>query len=198
MPFYFLQYQLGHNPMLLGAFCTTILSIAFFNFAGISVTKEMSATTRYIFDTKVIAVLRILGVVSDLVLDQAHLILPPLIDLLIWIAQGKLESREITKVGKKAWHQLMFDKIIGSLSWQDCSSWENSVLVMHSLGLDIISANLAHSCPLLFQDGAGLHQDVGHLDGVTGCRLAGLPRPAASRIRLAGLRNVRLQRHPYR
>lgn len=102
--------------MLLGAFCTTILSIAFFNFAGISVTKEMSATTRYIFDTKVIAVLRILGVVSDLVLDQAHLILPPLIDLLIWIAQGKLESREITKVGKKAWHQLMFDKIIGSLS----------------------------------------------------------------------------------
>jgi hypothetical protein len=40
------QYQLAHNPLLLAAFCTTILSIAFFNFAGISVTKEMSATTR--------------------------------------------------------------------------------------------------------------------------------------------------------
>jgi hypothetical protein len=29
------------------AFCTTVFSIAFFNFAGIGVTKEMSATTRY-------------------------------------------------------------------------------------------------------------------------------------------------------
>lgn len=44
-------YQLGHNPLLLGAFCTTILSIAFFNFAGISVTKEMSATTRMVLDS---------------------------------------------------------------------------------------------------------------------------------------------------
>ena len=42
------QYQLAHNPLLMTAFCTTVFSIAFFNFAGISVTKEMSATTRLI------------------------------------------------------------------------------------------------------------------------------------------------------
>jgi hypothetical protein len=40
-------YQLAHNPELALAFCGTIISIAFFNFAGISVTKELSATTRY-------------------------------------------------------------------------------------------------------------------------------------------------------
>ena len=39
--------QLGNNWQLLFAFCGTIVSIAFFNFSGISVTKEMSATTRY-------------------------------------------------------------------------------------------------------------------------------------------------------
>ena len=62
-------YQLYHNPLLLTAFCGTIISIAFFNFAGnllkslivsffwsneflgISVTKEMSATTRMVLDS---------------------------------------------------------------------------------------------------------------------------------------------------
>ena len=39
-------YQLANNPELALAFCGTIVSIAFFNFAGISVTKELSATTR--------------------------------------------------------------------------------------------------------------------------------------------------------
>ena len=44
-------YQLAHNPLLLMAFCGTAISIAFFNFAGISVTKEMSATTRMVLDS---------------------------------------------------------------------------------------------------------------------------------------------------
>merc|ERR1712241_1011028 len=44
-------FQLAHNPELAGAFSLTIFSIAFFNFAGISVTKEMSATTRMVLDS---------------------------------------------------------------------------------------------------------------------------------------------------
>merc|ERR1712156_1214191 len=44
-------YQLAHNPQLAGAFSLTVFSIAFFNFAGISVTKEMSATTRMVLDS---------------------------------------------------------------------------------------------------------------------------------------------------
>ena len=44
-------YQLGHNPQLALAFSSTVVSIAFFNFAGISVTKEMSATTRMVLDS---------------------------------------------------------------------------------------------------------------------------------------------------
>ncbi len=44
-------YQLAHNGLLLTAFCGTVVSIAFFNFAGISVTKEMSATTRMVLDS---------------------------------------------------------------------------------------------------------------------------------------------------
>jgi len=44
-------YQLVHNPYLATAFCGTIISIAFFNFAGISVTKELSATTRMVLDS---------------------------------------------------------------------------------------------------------------------------------------------------
>lgn len=44
-------YQLAHNPMLALAFSGTIISIAFFNFAGISVTKELSATTRMVLDS---------------------------------------------------------------------------------------------------------------------------------------------------
>ncbi|KAL1464722.1 hypothetical protein WDU94_004346 [Cyamophila willieti] len=43
--------QLSNNPLLILAILGTILSIAFFNFAGISVTKELSATTRMVLDT---------------------------------------------------------------------------------------------------------------------------------------------------
>jgi len=44
-------YQLAHNPLLATAFSGTVISIAFFNFAGISVTKELSATTRMVLDS---------------------------------------------------------------------------------------------------------------------------------------------------
>jgi len=44
-------YQLAHNWKLGMAFSGTVFSIAFFNFAGISVTKEMSATTRMVLDS---------------------------------------------------------------------------------------------------------------------------------------------------
>jgi len=43
--------QMGNNPWLIASIVGTIISIAFFNFAGISVTKEMSATTRMILDS---------------------------------------------------------------------------------------------------------------------------------------------------
>lgn len=43
--------QIGNNPILMIAVLGTIISIAFFNFAGISVTKEMSATTRMVLDS---------------------------------------------------------------------------------------------------------------------------------------------------
>ncbi|XP_034839439.1 solute carrier family 35 member F6-like [Maniola hyperantus] len=43
--------QIGNNLLLLLAILGTIVSIAFFNFAGISVTKEMSATTRMVLDS---------------------------------------------------------------------------------------------------------------------------------------------------
>merc|ERR1719471_2471967 len=44
-------YQLYHNPLLALAFSGTVISIAFFNFAGISVTKELTATTRMVLDS---------------------------------------------------------------------------------------------------------------------------------------------------
>jgi len=44
-------YQLAHNPLLALAFSGTVISIAFFNFAGISVTKELTATTRMVLDS---------------------------------------------------------------------------------------------------------------------------------------------------
>merc|ERR1719427_715096 len=44
-------YQLAHNPLLAMAFSGTVISIAFFNFAGISVTKELNATTRMVLDS---------------------------------------------------------------------------------------------------------------------------------------------------
>ncbi|XP_042860156.1 solute carrier family 35 member F6-like isoform X2 [Penaeus japonicus] len=43
--------QLGNNPLLIVAVLGNIISIAFFNFAGISVTKELSATTRMVLDS---------------------------------------------------------------------------------------------------------------------------------------------------
>ncbi|GFG35047.1 hypothetical protein Cfor_07648 [Coptotermes formosanus] len=43
--------QMGHNPLIIFALTGTILSIAFFNFAGITVTKEISATTRMVLDS---------------------------------------------------------------------------------------------------------------------------------------------------
>ncbi|XP_015122023.1 solute carrier family 35 member F6 [Diachasma alloeum] len=43
--------QIGNSARLLMAIVGITLSIAFFNFAGISVTKEMSATTRMILDS---------------------------------------------------------------------------------------------------------------------------------------------------
>jgi len=43
--------QLNNNGILVIAFTGTIVSIAFFNFAGVSVTKELSATTRMVLDS---------------------------------------------------------------------------------------------------------------------------------------------------
>lgn len=44
-------YMINNNTMLLVPISGTIVSIAFFNFAGISVTKEISATTRMVLDS---------------------------------------------------------------------------------------------------------------------------------------------------
>jgi len=44
-------YQIYNSWEVLTGFIGTILSIAFFNFAGISVTKEISATTRTVLDS---------------------------------------------------------------------------------------------------------------------------------------------------
>nr|CAD7569462.1 unnamed protein product [Timema californicum] len=43
--------QMGNNNLIILAIVGTVVSIAFFNFAGISVTKEMSATTRMVLDS---------------------------------------------------------------------------------------------------------------------------------------------------
>lgn len=43
--------QIGNSSQLGVALTGTVISIAFFNFAGISVTKEMSATTRMVLDS---------------------------------------------------------------------------------------------------------------------------------------------------
>ncbi|XP_066945221.1 solute carrier family 35 member F6-like [Macrobrachium rosenbergii] len=44
-------YQMGSNPVLIAAVLGNIISIAFFNFAGVSVTKELTATTRMVLDS---------------------------------------------------------------------------------------------------------------------------------------------------
>lgn len=43
--------QMRNNYQLILAIMGTVVSIAFFNFAGISVTKEISATTRMVLDS---------------------------------------------------------------------------------------------------------------------------------------------------
>lgn len=43
--------QIANSWQLVAALLGTIISIAFFNFAGISVTKEISATTRMVLDS---------------------------------------------------------------------------------------------------------------------------------------------------
>lgn len=43
--------QMGNNPIIMIAMSGTVISIAFFNFAGVSVTKELSATTRMVLDS---------------------------------------------------------------------------------------------------------------------------------------------------
>lgn len=43
--------QIMNNKLLIVAISGTVMSIAFFNFAGISVTKEISATTRMVLDS---------------------------------------------------------------------------------------------------------------------------------------------------
>lgn len=44
-------YQIKNNWQVATGFMGTVISIAFFNFAGISVTKEISATTRTVLDS---------------------------------------------------------------------------------------------------------------------------------------------------
>ena len=39
--------QMGHNGWLIVSVCMTIISIAFFNYAGVFITKELNATTRF-------------------------------------------------------------------------------------------------------------------------------------------------------
>lgn len=44
-------YQMKNNWQIMVAISGTVVSIAFFNFAGISVTKEISATSRMVLDS---------------------------------------------------------------------------------------------------------------------------------------------------
>ncbi|KAE9548381.1 hypothetical protein FO519_008408 [Halicephalobus sp. NKZ332] len=48
---FFAFREIRHNPLILAALGLTILSIAFFNFAGITVTKRLSATSRMVLDS---------------------------------------------------------------------------------------------------------------------------------------------------
>ena len=49
-PFDALKQLDGSNPLLVGAMCAAVLSIAFYNFFGISVTKQLSAAHRMVMD----------------------------------------------------------------------------------------------------------------------------------------------------
>lgn len=44
-------YQMGNNPLIVVAVIGNVVSIAFFNFFGLSVTKTQSATTRMVLDS---------------------------------------------------------------------------------------------------------------------------------------------------
>jgi len=44
-------YQIGNNWQVAFGIIGTVISISFFNFAGISVTKQISATTRTVLDS---------------------------------------------------------------------------------------------------------------------------------------------------
>lgn len=43
--------EMGERPQIVMALLLTVVSIAFFNFAGVSVTKRLSATTRMVLDS---------------------------------------------------------------------------------------------------------------------------------------------------
>ncbi|XP_026280126.1 solute carrier family 35 member F6 [Frankliniella occidentalis] len=57
--------QLFNNGLLLLAMFGTFVSIAFFNFAGVSVTKEMSATTRMVLDSVRTLVIWVIGLALE-------------------------------------------------------------------------------------------------------------------------------------
>uniref|UniRef100_A0A914YL94 Solute carrier family 35 member F6 n=1 Tax=Panagrolaimus superbus TaxID=310955 RepID=A0A914YL94_9BILA len=48
---FFAFKEIGDNPTILAALALTIVSIAFFNFAGVTVTKRLSATSRMVLDS---------------------------------------------------------------------------------------------------------------------------------------------------
>ncbi|KAI6227951.1 UAA transporter family protein [Aphelenchoides besseyi] len=54
--------EIGENPMIAVALMGTIVSIAFFNFAGVSVTKRLSATSRMVLDSVRTLVIWILSI----------------------------------------------------------------------------------------------------------------------------------------
>jgi len=47
--------QIGSNPLLLTAFLLLLFSIAFFNFAGITITTLMNATSRLVMDSVILS-----------------------------------------------------------------------------------------------------------------------------------------------
>lgn len=58
--------QLSNNPVIVAPLLGNIISIAFFNFAGISVTKELSATTRMVLDSVRTLVIWIVSLVAGM------------------------------------------------------------------------------------------------------------------------------------
>ncbi|XP_067945965.1 solute carrier family 35 member F6-like isoform X1 [Watersipora subatra] len=56
-------YQMGSNPLIIVAQLGNVISIAFFNFAGISVTRELSATTRMVLDSLRTVVIWVVSVI---------------------------------------------------------------------------------------------------------------------------------------